>query len=127
MEFMNRPNPDSGLGGHSSDIPDLVQFSDIPEASGSVRTLGIGVSGPVGVALDGESPHILVYAPTNKGKSTVGRSLGVPSLSPADLVVVLDRKMHSHQWARDLAPVVPYRNTTPPKGFPLCNLGQETP
>src|SRR3546814_1454691 len=91
----------------------------MPEASGSVRTLGIGVSGPVGVDLDGESPHILVNAPTNKGKSTVGRSLGVQSLSQGDLVVVLDRKMHSHQWARDLAPVVHYADTTPSIGFAL--------
>src|SRR3546814_15324323 len=77
------------------------------------------------VDLDSESPHILVNAPTNKGKSTVGRSLGVQSLSQGDLVVVLDRKMHSHQWARDLAPVVHYADTTPSIGFALVNLGQE--
>src|SRR3546814_11740895 len=98
MEFMNRPNPYSGLGGHSSDIPDLVQFSDIPEASGSVRTLGIGVSGPVGVDLDGESPHILVNAPTNKGTSPVGRSLGVTSLFQGDRTSVV--------WGRRVQVVV---------------------
>lgn len=125
MDFMNSPNPYSGLGGKSSDIPELVQLSDFPEASGAVVTLGVGTDGAVSVDLDSESPHILVNAPTGLGKSAVARSIAVQRLALGDLVVVLDVKMHSHRWARQLAPNVHYADTDAEAGAALVNLGRE--
>ncbi len=122
---MNSPNPYSGMGGKSSDLPDYVCLSDIPEATGSNVILGMGNEGPVSVDLDGESPHILVNAPTGLGKSAVARSVAVQRLAQGDLVVMLDVKMHSHRWARDLAPLVHYADTDAEVGSALVNLGRE--
>jgi len=122
---MNRPNPYTGLGGASADIPDFVTMDDVPAPSSSTVSLGIGINGPVVVDLDSESPHILVNAPTNLGKSTVARSFGVQRLAQGDLCVVLDRKMHSHRWARELSPLVHYADTVPAIGGALVNLGWE--
>lgn len=125
MEWMNRPNPYSGLGGSFADIPDFVTMDDVPEASGSMLSLGVGPNGPVTVDLDSESPHILVNAPTGLGKSAVARSVGAQRLAQGDLLVVLDRKMHSHKWARPLAPVAHYADNVPSIGSALLNLGRE--
>lgn len=124
MEWMNRPTPYSGLGGHSAGIPDFVSLDDVPSSSGAV-SLGIGVRGPVTVSLDSESPHILVNAPTGLGKSTVARSIAVQCMSAGDIVVFLDRKMHSHGWARGLEPVTHYADDTYSIGSALVNLGWE--
>lgn len=123
MDFMNSPNPYSGMGSKSSDIPDLV--TDMPDSLPSGVTLGIGADGPVTVDLDSESPHILVNAPTGQGKSAVARSVAVQRLVQGDLVIVLDKKMHSHRWARDLAPNAFYADTEPAIGSALVNLGFE--
>lgn len=125
MDWLNAPNPYSGLGGKSSDIPDLVSLSDVPAPSGSTVMLGVGTDGPVSVNLDSESPHILVNAPTGLGKSAVARSVAVQRLSQGDIVVVLDVKMHSHTWARALAPNVHYADTDAAVGAALVNLGRE--
>jgi len=125
VDWMNHPTPFSGLGGQSSNIPDFVTFDDIPAPSASSLALGVGVGGAVTVDLDSESPHILVNAPTNKGKSTIARSVAVQRLSQGDVVVVLDRKMHSHKWARGLEPLVHYADTTELIGSGLLNLGRE--
>lgn len=125
MDWLNAPNPYSGLGGSSSDIPPRVELSELgaPPLSGVV--LGEGVDGPVTVDLDDESPHILVNAPTGLGKSAVARSVAVQRLCQGDLVVVLDVKMHSHSWARALAPNVHYADTLESVGAALVNLGRE--
>lgn len=120
MDFMNRPNAYMGLGG--LEIPELVTFS---EGEDSEVVLGQGTQGRVAVDLDSESPHILVNAPTGRGKTTVARSVAVQRLIKGDLVVVLDRKMHSHMWARELSPVVHYADTTELIGSALVNLGRE--
>ena len=125
MEWMNAPNPYSGLGGKSSDIPDFVTLSDIPEASNSNVVLGLGTDGPITVDLDDESPHVLVNAPTGLGKSTLARSVAVQRLALGDVVVFLDVKMHSHRWARELAPVIHYADTDASVGASLVNLGRE--
>lgn len=125
MEFLNATNPYSGLGGKSSDIPDLVQLSDVPAPSASGVVLGIGASGPVTVDLDDESPHILVNAPTGLGKSGVARSVGVQRAAQGDLVVFLDVKMHSHRWVRGLEPIAHYADTDADVGATLVNLGME--
>lgn len=125
MDWMNSPNPYSGMGDRASDIPDLVQLSDVPECSASNVILGIGPEGPVSVDLDSESPHILVNAPTGLGKSAVARAAAVQRASQGDLVVFLDVKMHSHRWARPLAPVTHYADTVSDSGAALVNLGME--
>lgn len=123
MDWMSAPNPYSGLGSKSSDIPELV--TTVPAPSESSVTLGIGTQGDVAVDLDAESPHILVNAPTGQGKSAVARSVAVQRLSQGDLVVFLDVKMHSHRWARSLAPNIHYADTDASVGAALVNLGRE--
>lgn len=123
MDFMSSPNPYSGMGSKSSDIPDLV--TDMPESTPSNIVLGIGSEGPVTVDLDSESPHVLVNAPTGKGKSAVARSIAVQRLTQGDLVIILDVKMHSHRWARALAPNAFYADTDAAVGAALVNLGYE--
>lgn len=125
MEWMSRPNPYAGLAGPSADIPDFITLDDVPPPSDSRFSLGVGAKGAVTVDLDSESPHILVNAPTGLGKSAVARSVAVQRLSVGDLVVFLDRKMHSHSWARDLTPLTHYADTLPTIGSALVNLGRE--
>lgn len=125
MDFMQHPNPYTGLGGSASEIPDLVTMEDTAGEDDSTVCLGYGTQGRVSVDLDSESPHILVNAPTGRGKSTLARSIAVQRLVKGDLVVVLDRKMHSHMWARPLAPVAFYADTTEQIGSALVNLGYE--
>lgn len=125
MDWLNSPNPYSGLGGHSSEIPEFVTIDDFPPPGDSSVTLGVGVKGPVSFSLDSESPHILVNAPTGQGKSAVARSVGVQRAAQGDILVVLDRKMHSHMWARQLSPLVHYADTTELIGHTLVNLGRE--
>lgn len=125
MDWMNTPNPYTGAGGHAVDIPELVELSDVPEPSGSEICLGVDANGPVMVDLDSESPHILVNAPTGLGKSATARSLAVQRASQGDLVVFLDRKMHSHKWAHGLEPLTYYADDEPSIGHALVNLGGE--
>lgn len=124
MDWINRPTPYQGLGGHSSDIPDYVTVDDVPEPGETSVSLGVSASGPVKVDLV-RSPHILVNAPTNLGKSTVARSIAVQRLSQGDQVVILDRKMHSHSWARSLAPLVHYADDTASIASTLVRLDWE--
>lgn len=123
MEWLSRPTPYSGLGG--SGIPDFATIDDVPAPSGAAVSLGVGRKGPYSVDLDSESPHILVNAPTGLGKSAVARAVAVQRLALGDIVVLLDRKMHSHPWARELAPVTWYADSTPAIGATLINLGLE--
>lgn len=125
MDFMSRANAYTGLGGSVSEIPEAVSFEEIAGENESSVVLGEGTQGRVTVDLDAESPHILVNAPTGKGKSTLARGIAVQRLVQGDLVVVLDRKMHSHMWARGLAPLVHYADTTEQIGSALVNLGYE--
>jgi hypothetical protein len=125
VDWMNAPNPYSGLGGTSADIPgvfDLPLETGVPESS---VLLGAGSDGLVSVDLKDESPHVLVNAPTGLGKSVLARSFAVQRLELGDLVVMLDKKMHSHRWARRLEPLVHYADTTPSIGAAWVNLGRE--
>ncbi len=126
MDWMNRPNPyNTGVGAPSAGIPDFVTIDDVPPPSATTVSLGVSGEGPVTVDLAEESPHILVNAPTGLGKSTVARSVGTQILSLGDLAVFLDVKMHSHRWARNLAPLAFYADTVPVIGASLINLGRE--
>lgn len=122
---MNAPTPYSGVGGASADIPEWLSLPLETGVEASGVLLGVGSDGPVSVDLDDESPHILVNAPTGKGKSVLARSVAVQRLELGDLCVVLDKKMHSHRWARPLAPLVHYADATPAIGAAWVNLGRE--
>lgn len=124
MDWLHNPNPYSGLAGGSV-IPDFVTVDDIPSPGETTVTLGISSTGPVTLDLASESPHILVNAPTGLGKSTVARAFAAQRMAQGDVVIVLDRKMHSHKWARGLEPLAHYFDTVPAIGGALVNLGQE--
>lgn len=125
MDWLQHPNPYAGMAGSSADIPDTVEFEDLPDPSGTLVHLGVSHRGVVTFDLDSESPHVLVNAPTGMGKSAVARSLAVQRLMVGDVVIVLDRKMHSHNWARGLEPVVHYADQVGTIGSALVNLGRE--
>lgn len=125
MDFLNRPTPYGGLPGPSAGVPDFVTVDDVPAPSGALVSLGVSASGPVTVDLDSESPHILVNAPTGLGKSAIARSVGVQRAAAGDVLVILDVKMHSHRWARELSPVAHYADTASGVGQALVNLSWE--
>lgn len=125
MEWLHNPNPYTGLGGSGADIPDFVTLDDVPIPGPTGVNLGIGIKGPVSIDLSSESPHVLVNAPTGLGKSTVARSIAVQRLAQGDIVIILDRKMHSHRWARGLEPLVHYFDTVESIGSALVNIGRE--
>ncbi|WP_149030697.1 helicase HerA domain-containing protein [Kitasatospora sp. MBT66] len=56
----------------------------------------------VSVDLDAESPHLLVSAGTGGGKSVILRAIFAQLLHNGAIGVVLDRKRHSHKWARGI-------------------------
>lgn len=130
MHFMNGPSPYTGASTAGSHFPSILPLSEATDwleqcAEGEVL-LGVDGSGrPVKVDLDSESPHILVNAMTGAGKSGIARSVGVQRAQRGDLVVFLDRKMHSHRWARPLAPLCFYADHVESIASSLYNLGQE--
>lgn len=127
MDWINGGGPYAGLttSAQSVGFPPLLTLPDDPAGPSSIL-LGVNAAGdPVSVDLDSESPHILVNAATGAGKSTIARSAAVQRLEQGDQVVILDRKMHSHRWARQLAPVVHYADTVPLIAATLFDLGRE--
>lgn len=130
MDWMNGPNPYRGVSSPGQDFPSVLplnEASDWVEETGPAEVL-LGVDGsgkPVTVDLDSESPHILVNAQTGAGKSAVARSVAVQRMARGDVVVFLDRKMHSHRWARGLAPNAFYADDVPSIAGALYDLGRE--
>jgi DNA segregation ATPase FtsK/SpoIIIE-like protein len=127
MDWLQGGSPYAGLAtpAQSVGFPAVQGLPDVLEVS-PVTMLGVNAPGDwVSVDLDAESPHVLVNAATGAGKSTVARSMAVQRLVQGDQVVILDRKMHSHRWARQLAPVVHYADTVPGIAATLFNLGRE--
>lgn len=127
MDWLQGGSPYSGLAtpAQSVGFPVTVGLPEELECS-PVTVLGVNAPGDwVSVDLDAESPHILVNAATGAGKSTLARSMAVQRLVQGDQVVILDRKMHSHRWARQLSPVVHYADTVPGIAATLFNLGRE--
>lgn len=130
MQFLNSTNPYAGVSTPQKDFPSILPWSEatdwIQSAGPSTIVLGVDSIGePITVDLDSESPHILISAPTGRGKSAVARSIGVQRLASGDLLVILDVKRHSHRWAKDLAPVVHYVKDAQDIGGALVALGQE--
>lgn len=119
-----------GLMGPQGDLPSILPWGEsldlIDATTANEVLLGVSVGDkPVTVDLDTESPHIVVSAPTGAGKSTIARSIATQRLIKGDMCVFLDVKMHSHRWARNLAPNVHYAKTLPDVGSTLVDLGRE--
>ncbi len=130
MEWLSGTNPYKGVSTPSSEFPSVLPFSEATDwiESLSPASVLLGVDGtgqPVTVDLDAESPHILVSAPTGRGKSAVARSVAVQRLAQGDVAVFLDIKRHSHRWAQSLAPNVHYAKDAQDIGGALVSLGKE--
>lgn len=130
MDWLQGTNPYSGVSTPQKGFPSILplsEASDWVESSGpSEVLLGVDALGdPMTVDLDSESPHVLISAPTGRGKSAVARSIAVQRLAKGDLVVFLDIKRHSHRWARKLEPNIHYAKSAQDIGGALVNLGRE--
>jgi hypothetical protein len=130
VDWLQGTNPYSGVSTPQKSFPSVLPWNEatdwIEEAGPAGVLLGVVDTGsPLTVDLDAESPHILVSAPTNRGKSAIARSVAVQRLRQGDLVVVLDIKRHSHRWAKRLEPNVHYAKSAQDIGGALVNLGRE--
>lgn len=130
MDWLQGTNPYSGVSTPQKGFPSILPLN---EATDWIENLGppevlLGVDAlgePMTVDLDAESPHILISAPTGRGKSAVARSVAVQRLAKGDLVLFLDVKRHSHRWARRLEPNVHYARSAQDIGGALVNIGRE--
>ncbi|MFD4888605.1 pRL2-11, partial [Kitasatospora sp. NPDC058402] len=89
--------------------PSKVLFSDadvqilVNAAKESAPLIGLSHRNTtVSVDLDAESPHVLVSAGTGGGKSVILRGIFAQLLHNGAEGTVLDRKRHSHKWARGI-------------------------
>jgi len=130
VDWLQGTNPYSGVSTPQKGFPSILPLN---EATDWIENLGppevlLGVDAlgePMTVDLDAESPHILISAPTGRGKSAVARSVAVQRLAKGDLVLFLDVKRHSHRWARRLEPNVHYARSAQDIGGALVNIGRE--
>lgn len=130
MEFLAGTNPYSGVSTPQKDFPSVLPWNEatdwIADSGPSGVLLGVDATGrPIRVDLGAESPHVLISAPTGRGKSAIARSFATQRLMQGDVVVILDIKRHSHRWARNLAPVVHYAKDAQDIGGALVSLGHE--
>jgi hypothetical protein len=130
VDWLQGTNPYAGVSTPQKGFPSILPLNEatdwVEEAGPSGVLLGVtGTGSSLTVDLDAESPHILISAPTGRGKSAVARSVAVQRLARGDLVVVLDIKRHSHRWARRLEPNVHYAKSAQDIGGALVNLGRE--
>lgn len=122
--------PYSGAALPTPHLPSVLPWGEATDLVDACRPsevfLGIADDGqPVTCDLDSESPHVLVSGGTGSGKSGIARSVAVQRLSRGDRVVFLDIKLHSHRWAKRLAPNVHYAAAVPDIGGTLVELGRE--
>lgn len=130
MDWLQGTNPYSGVSTPQKGFPSILPLSEasdwVENAGPSEVLLGVDATGEaLTVDLDDESPHVLISAPTGRGKSAVARSISVQRLAQGDLVVFLDIKRHSHRWARRLEPNIHYAKSAQDIGGTLVNLGRE--
>lgn len=130
MNWNEGTNPYAGVSGPQKGFPSVLPLNEATDWIENVGPAGVvlGVDSlgePITVDLDDESPHILVSAPTGRGKSAIARSVACQRLARGDVVVVLDIKRHSHRWAQQLAPNVVYAKSVQEIGGTLVNLGKE--
>jgi len=130
VDWNSGTNPYAGMSAPQKGFPSVLPLNEaadwIEDTGASSVLLGVDSLGqPIRVDLDSDSPHILVSAPTNRGKSAIARSVAVQRLARGDLVVMLDIKRHSHRWAQQLAPNVVYAKSAQEIGGTLVKLGRE--
>ena len=130
MDWTSGTNPYAGVSTPAKGFPSVLPLNEatdwISESPASSVLLGVDSLGkPIRVDLDDESPHILVSAPTGRGKSAIARSVAVQRLAQGDQVVILDVKRHSHRWAQQLGPNVHYAKSVQEIGYALVSLGRE--
>jgi hypothetical protein len=111
--------------------PGKVLFDDaevrakVEKAPESAPLIGLSHRGTVvSVDLDAESPHVLVSAGTGGGKSVILRGIFSQQLHNGGQGTVLDRKRHSHKWARGI-PGVTYCREIEDIHDELVRLGAE--
>lgn len=102
---------------HKPAPPKLVGLTDIrraiAEAGPHELVFGMGRGGQiVKVSVEQDSPHMGASIPSGGGKSVLAKLVGGQWLCKGGLVCVLDIKMISHPWARNL-PNVAYGATRP--------------
>lgn len=95
----------------SAPPPARVALADIREAleqAGDDELVwGLGKQGRVvRVSLSGDSPHIGLSMGSGAGKSVTARMLAAAMLNRGCIVLIIDYKMISHQWAQGLPNVV---------------------
>lgn len=130
MDWLSGPNPYAGMSAGHSDFPSTLPYNEATDWIGDLGSsevlLGVdGTGRPLTANLDSDSPHILINAPTGRGKSAVARSIAVQRLTRGDVVAFLDVKRHSHRWAQKLAPNVQYFKEVQDIGGALTRLGLE--
>jgi hypothetical protein len=94
--------------------PARVSLADVREMIERARAdevvWGLGKrSAAVSTSLSGDSPHVGMSMASGAGKSVSARSFAAQMLFKGCLVIILDYKMISHQWAKGLPNVVIYR------------------
>ena len=94
--------------------PARVTLADIRAAIDRAKAdevvWGLGRSqAPVITGLDSDSPHGGLSMGSGAGKSIAARAFAAQMLYKGCLVIILDYKMISHQWAKGLPNVVIYR------------------
>jgi hypothetical protein len=94
--------------------PGRVTLADIrtaiDRAKADEAVWGLGCSRkPVITGLDADSPHGGLSMGSGAGKSVTARAFAAQMAYKGCLIIILDYKMISHQWARGLPNVVIYR------------------
>lgn len=130
MNWNEGTNPYAGVSTPQKGFPSILPWNEATDWRAELPDTSVllGVDGtghPLNVDLDAESPHVLISAPTGRGKSAIARSFAVQRLMLGDIVVILDIKRHSHRWAQRLAPNVHYAKSAQEIGGALVNLGRE--
>lgn len=109
--------------------PALVKAADIMAAIEAAKpsevVLGLGKKAQVtALDLDSETPHIGASMSSGDGKSKVAMNMAAQLAHHGALIVILDYKLLSHMWARDL-PNVCYAGTPEEIHAVLCWLGSD--
>lgn len=130
MEFIRNASPYSGISSVQKEFPSLLPWNEATDwvEGTDDKSVLLGVDGtgkPMRIDVAGNHPHVLVSAPTGRGKSSLGRSFAVQRLARGDVAVFLDIKRHSHRWAQQLAPNVHYAKSAQDIGNALVNVGRE--
>lgn len=109
--------------------PQRVSLDDVREAIEQARShelvLGMGKRGRiVKASLAGDSPHLGLSMGSGAGKSVLARNIMAQVAWRGGILLVLDPKLISHQWARGL-PNAAYAGTPPQMHASLLWLGRE--